>query len=78
MVKAFDFGRAFLWKWTVNWRFIDEEIFLSREFAWSLLAGHALTLALFILTRWLKYISICIELTKDPQESQSLDLFKRA
>ena len=54
VLKAFDLGRAFLWKWTVNWRFVDEKIFLSREFAWSLLLGHAFTLSLFILTRWIK------------------------
>jgi alpha-1,3-mannosyltransferase len=54
VLKAFDFGRAFLWKWTVNWRFVDEKIFLSREFAWCLLLGHALTLSLFIVTRWIK------------------------
>lgn len=28
--RAFDLGRQFLFKWTVNWRFLPEDIFLSR------------------------------------------------
>lgn len=38
--SAFDFSRQFLYEWTVNWRFISEEAFLSRERAVALLAGH--------------------------------------
>ncbi|TSU88987.1 Dol-P-Man:Man(5)GlcNAc(2)-PP-Dol alpha-1,3-mannosyltransferase [Bagarius yarrelli] len=30
MSRAFDLGRQFLFKWTVNWRFLPEDIFLSR------------------------------------------------
>lgn len=52
--KAFEFSRQFLFKWTVNWRFVGEEIFLSKEFSISLLVGHATALVLFILTRWLQ------------------------
>jgi alpha-1,3-mannosyltransferase len=52
--RAFEFSRQFLFKWTVNWRFIGEETFLSREFSITLLIGHISTLALFITTRWLK------------------------
>jgi len=25
---AFDLGRVFIFKWTVNWRFLPEEVFL--------------------------------------------------
>ena len=50
--SAFDFGRVFLYKWTVNWRFVDEEIFLSRQWALGLLVGHASTLILFGLFKW--------------------------
>lgn len=38
--SAFDFSRQFLYEWTVNWKFISEETFLSRERAVTLLAGH--------------------------------------
>lgn len=36
--QAFDFGRVFLYKWTVNWRFVPEHTFLSRGFHLTLLA----------------------------------------
>lgn len=49
---AFDFSRAFLYVWTVNWRFVPEDIFLSQHFANGLLALHVLLLALFGLFRW--------------------------
>ena len=52
--RAFEFSRVFLFKWTVNWRFVGEETFLSKEFSYSLLVGHASTLLLFITTRWLR------------------------
>jgi alpha-1,3-mannosyltransferase len=54
LTKAFEFSRQFLFKWTVNWRFVGEDIFLSREFSVSLLVGHITTLALFAATRWLR------------------------
>jgi len=51
--RAFEFSRQFLFKWTTNWRFVGEEMFLSREFSISLLVGHVTVLAVFALTRWL-------------------------
>jgi alpha-1,3-mannosyltransferase len=56
LAKAFDLGRQFLYKWTVNWRFIDETTFLSKEFAITLLLGHLFTLFIFATTRWIKYL----------------------
>ncbi len=50
--RAFDFSRAFLYVWTVNWRFVSEETFLSQPFAKSLLALHLGLLVLFGLFRW--------------------------
>ena len=38
--SAFDLSRQFLYEWTVNWRFVPQHIFHSREFATSLLLGH--------------------------------------
>lgn len=52
--RAFEFSRQFLYKWTVNWRFVDERTFLSREFAIALITANLGFLALFITTRWLK------------------------
>ena len=54
LTKAFEFSRQFLFKWTVNWRFVGEDIFLSREFSVSLIVGHISALALFATTRWLR------------------------
>lgn len=65
--RAFEFSRQFLFRWTVNWRFVGEEMFLSREFSYSLLAGHISILAIFVLTRWLK-----------PAQRPIQDMIKRA
>lgn len=51
---AFDLGRVFLYKWTVNWRFIDEPAFLSPTFALTLLVGHVSVLVSFGLFKWCK------------------------
>lgn len=50
--SAFDFGRVFLYKWTVNWRFLDEEVFLSRQWALGLLIVHLTVLVLFGWFKW--------------------------
>lgn len=52
--RAFEFSRQFLFKWTVNWRFVGEKTFLSKGFSITLLIGHISTLALFVTIRWLK------------------------
>ena len=52
--RAFEFSRVFMFKWTVNWRFVGEDVFLSKAFSISLLIGHVSALVLFITTRWLK------------------------
>lgn len=38
--SAFDFSRDFLYEWTVNWRFLDEKTFHSRDLAIQLLILH--------------------------------------
>ncbi|KTG46409.1 hypothetical protein cypCar_00004345 [Cyprinus carpio] len=53
--RAFDLGRQFLFKWTVNWRFLTEDVFLSRYFHLVLLSAHIITLVLFALKRWKRY-----------------------
>ncbi|ORX92176.1 Lethal(2)neighbour of Tid protein [Clohesyomyces aquaticus] len=52
--RAFELSRAFLYKWTVNWRFVPESTFLSKPFALGLLAAHLGLLVWFGLTRWNK------------------------
>lgn len=52
--RAFELTRVFLYKWTVNWRFVPEATFLSQPFAIGLLSLHVALLAVFAPTRWLK------------------------
>lgn len=44
---SFDLGRVFEHKWTINYRFLDREIFENRYFHLALLAVHVLLLAAF-------------------------------
>lgn len=50
--KAFELDRVFFYKWTVNWKFLSEEIFLSRPFSILLLLLHLSSLAIFAF-KWL-------------------------
>lgn len=43
-----------MFKWTVNWRFVGEEAFLSKGFSLALLALHVLLLVVFAATAWSK------------------------
>lgn len=51
---AYEFTRAFLYKWTVNWRFVPEDVFHGPTWARSLLCGHLTALVAFGLFRWCK------------------------
>ncbi|KAF7845985.1 hypothetical protein BT93_L5705 [Corymbia citriodora subsp. variegata] len=50
MGRAFELSRVFLYKWTVNWRFVSEDVFLSKPFAYGLLALHVSFLVAYIHT----------------------------
>ncbi|KAI9571282.1 mannosyltransferase [Boletus coccyginus] len=50
--NAFNLSRVFMYEWTVNWRFLDEQTFLSRSWAQGLLVGHVSVLVAFGLFRW--------------------------
>ncbi|XP_035489910.2 dol-P-Man:Man(5)GlcNAc(2)-PP-Dol alpha-1,3-mannosyltransferase isoform X2 [Scophthalmus maximus] len=64
--RAFDLGRQFMFKWTVNWRFLPEWLFLNRYLHFLLLAAHLLTLLLFVFRRWKRPGVSIFELLKDP------------
>ncbi|KXS11551.1 glycosyltransferase family 58 protein [Gonapodya prolifera JEL478] len=53
LARSFDFSRVFLYKWTVNWRFVPEETFLDGKFASTLLVTHAVLLLLFS-AKWIR------------------------
>ncbi|KAF5022081.1 hypothetical protein F66182_5879 [Fusarium sp. NRRL 66182] len=52
--RAFELSRQFKFEWTVNWRMLGEELFLSKSFALFLLALHATVLLMFIANRWIQ------------------------
>ncbi|PNS18342.1 hypothetical protein CAC42_6159 [Sphaceloma murrayae] len=56
--RAFEFGRKFEWKWTVNWRFAGREVFEDERFATGLMVGHIVILGLFVVERWLRYAGV--------------------
>jgi alpha-1,3-mannosyltransferase len=51
--NAFQFSRAFLYQWTVNWRFIPEPIFLSKALSRSLILVH-LDILYHFANKWAK------------------------
>lgn len=66
--RAFDLRRQFTFKWTVNWRFLPEWLFLNAYFHLLLLAAHLLTLLLFALRRWKRPQDSVIDLLRDPPQ----------
>nr|SVE84217.1 EOG090X04XE [Daphnia pulex] len=55
MVGSFNLGRVFLFEWTVNWRFLSEELFVHPGFHISLLLLHVGLLAIFA-KPWFRYM----------------------
>ena len=51
--RSFNLGRQFEFKWTVNWRFLGEELFLDRRLHVLFLAVHLLLLILFFKRHWI-------------------------
>ncbi|NXX23058.1 ALG3 mannosyltransferase, partial [Podargus strigoides] len=68
LTRSFDLGRQFQFKWTVNWRFLPEEIFQNRVFHTMLLLAHLAGLGLFALHRWHRSKESILTLLKDPAE----------
>ncbi|XP_053166309.1 dol-P-Man:Man(5)GlcNAc(2)-PP-Dol alpha-1,3-mannosyltransferase isoform X3 [Hemicordylus capensis] len=71
LTRSFDLGRQFLFKWTVNWRFLPEEVFQHRAFHMALLFAHLTALGLFALNRWHRSDESILSLLKDPAERKS-------
>ncbi|XP_066049584.1 dol-P-Man:Man(5)GlcNAc(2)-PP-Dol alpha-1,3-mannosyltransferase isoform X2 [Chamaea fasciata] len=66
LMRSFDLGRQFQFKWTVNWRFLPEEVFQNRVFHAALLLAHLAGLGLFALHRWHSSKENILTLLKDP------------
>lgn len=79
--RAFEFSRQFMFKWTVNWRFVGEETFLSKPFSIALLAAHVALLLTFLHTQWLRPASISLfgvkRLLLSPPSQQEQDRIAR-
>ncbi|KAJ1357779.1 hypothetical protein KIN20_015999 [Parelaphostrongylus tenuis] len=52
--RSFDLGRVFLFEWTVNWRFLPEEVFLSSRLHLALLSCHIVVLLVFGYYLWFR------------------------
>lgn len=51
--KAFELDRVFFFKWTVNWKFLPENIFVSKPLSLLLLSLHIGVLTIFA-KRWIQ------------------------
>ncbi|KAK0181495.1 hypothetical protein PV327_003774 [Microctonus hyperodae] len=52
---AFNFGRIFDYKWTVNWRIVSEDVFVNASFHLALLCLHLAAIIYFI-PSWMTYM----------------------
>lgn len=52
--RAFELGRVFQYRWSVNWQFVNETLFLSSNFHLLLLLVHFLLLLTFMFSTWFK------------------------
>ncbi|XP_044493869.1 dol-P-Man:Man(5)GlcNAc(2)-PP-Dol alpha-1,3-mannosyltransferase [Mangifera indica] len=53
--RSFNLGRVFIHFWSVNFKFIPEQIFVSKGFAVSLLTAHLALIVAFAHCRWCKH-----------------------
>ncbi|XP_076807503.1 dol-P-Man:Man(5)GlcNAc(2)-PP-Dol alpha-1,3-mannosyltransferase-like [Clavelina lepadiformis] len=57
VIRSFDLGRQFFHQWTVNWRFLSEDLFADRRFHFVLLFSHITILFLFAAFKWKRSFS---------------------
>ena len=50
--KAFEFDRVFMFKWSVNWQFLGEEVATGKKLAQYLLIAHLGLLLIFLIFKW--------------------------
>lgn len=50
---AFEFGRVFTYRWSVNWKFVPEKLFVSKPWAIGLLSAQVIFLIFFAYVKWL-------------------------
>ncbi|CAH8320675.1 unnamed protein product [Eruca vesicaria subsp. sativa] len=55
LANAFDLGRVFIHFWSVNFKFVPERVFVSKQFAVCLLIAHLCLLAVFANYKWCKH-----------------------
>ncbi|KAL1226284.1 Dol-P-Man:Man(5)GlcNAc(2)-PP-Dol alpha-1,3-mannosyltransferase [Cardamine amara subsp. amara] len=55
IANAFDLGRVFIHFWSVNFKFVPERVFVSKEFAVCLLIVHLCLLVAFANYKWCKH-----------------------
>eukprot|EP00887_Chlorella_sp_A99_P001589 scaffold8.g1589.t1 len=60
--KAFEFSRVFLYKWTVNWAFLPEPVFLSPRFGLALMVIHLRILWSLATKQWFAGKSLSVVL----------------
>ncbi|XP_070560665.1 dol-P-Man:Man(5)GlcNAc(2)-PP-Dol alpha-1,3-mannosyltransferase-like [Ptychodera flava] len=74
IVRSFDLGRQFFFKWTVNWRFLPEELFLNRYFQMTLLSLHVILLVLFTVFKWNRKTGSLKKLLQRPEKKEERKL----
>uniref|UniRef100_A0A1I7XU01 dolichyl-P-Man:Man5GlcNAc2-PP-dolichol alpha-1,3-mannosyltransferase n=1 Tax=Heterorhabditis bacteriophora TaxID=37862 RepID=A0A1I7XU01_HETBA len=52
--RSFDLGRVFLFKWTVNWRFLPENVFVDSRLHIALFMCHLVALIIFGYHMWFR------------------------
>lgn len=65
--QSFDLGRVFFYKWTVNWRFVPEDVFLNHYFHLLLVIVHLSLLCFFSIPmyKYIKSYAALKEIEKD-------------
>jgi alpha-1,3-mannosyltransferase len=65
ITRSFDLGRAFFFKWTVNFKFLPEDVFLSKSLSILLLLSTVAVLALFAY-KWIAENRLVLKLARLP------------
>lgn len=72
LTKAFELSRVFTYRWTVNWAFLPESVFVSKPLAAALLGGHVTCLGLLAWKWWAAAPAATTPWTSRPQAAWAL------